>query len=309
MKSEKLSFVFFGSGPVAAENLRLLREHFSVEAVITKPTTEQEMRTACPDTPLFTVSNRQELDALMAEHSFTSSVGVLIDFGIIVSKDVIDSFEKGIVNSHFSLLPQWRGADPITFSLLSGQERTGVSLMLLVEKMDEGPIISLGVYEFKGNETTPQLTGYLIHLSTALLRDSLEKYVNGTIKPASQDDVAQSLGFDSTPTYSRKLTKQDGVLDWSKPATQLAREIRAYSGWPKSRTNFSGIDVVITEAHAVDIHIHHSTIGTVRIAEDKGLRVTCAEGELQIVRLKPAGKKEMDATAFLAGYAKRLGLL
>ena len=305
--SEKISFVYFGSGPVAAENLRQLREQFSVEAIITKPTTEQEMRVACPDTPLYCVASKQELDTLIEKHRFSSKVGVLIDFGIIVSRRVIDHFEKGIVNSHFSLLPQWRGADPITFSILSGQDRTGVSLMLLVEAMDEGPILSSGVYELKGDETTPQLTDHLIRLSTDLLQNSLPKYMDGSIQPTSQDDVAQSLAYSASPTYSRKLTKQDGAIDWTKPAEQLAREIRAFAGWPKSRATLGNVDVILTKAITFDGYELNTNIGTPVTPDAKTLLVQCGDGSvLSILKLKPAGKNEMDVQAFLAGYANRL---
>src|SRR5688572_20047531 len=126
-----VKIVFFGSGPVAAESLRLLGQSFEIEAIVTKPSTTREMGAAAGSARLLTVENRHELDVLISEHPFESEVGVLIDFGIIVSQKVIDYFPKGIINSHFSLLPEWRGADPITFSILSGQKKTGVSLMLL----------------------------------------------------------------------------------------------------------------------------------------------------------------------------------
>src|SRR5579872_6817577 len=141
--------VFFGSGPVAAESLRLLAKNFPIEAVISKPRAEQH-KGEVPvlaaaeklQLPVHTATDRQQLNKLFAKARFKSRVAVLVDFGIIVSQQVIDSFPLGIVNSHFSLLPKWRGADPITFAVLSGDKETGVSLMLLVEKMDEGPLLA-----------------------------------------------------------------------------------------------------------------------------------------------------------------------
>src|SRR5262249_45964550 len=156
-------------------------------------------------------------------------------FGIIVSQKTIDYFPLGIINSHFSLLPQWRGADPITFSILSGQKQTGVSLMLLVAAMDEGPLLSQGVYDIEPDETTPSLTDSLIKLSHALLVDALPRYAAGDITARSQEVVAQMMGIPTEPSYSRKLTKEDGIIDWKKPAEQIEREIRAFADWPKSR--------------------------------------------------------------------------
>ena len=304
-KNKKTSFVFFGSGPVASKSLSLLTEHFDIEAIITKPSTEQEMSAASPDTPVFCVSSKAELDKLCTERAFKSTLGVLIDFGIIVSKNVIQSFKKGIVNSHFSLLPQWRGADPITFSILSGQEQTGVSLMLLVEKMDEGPLISVGVYDFKGDETTPELTSYLVQLSSTLLCDNLTRYAEGDTKPMPQIDFARSLGYDTTPTYSRKLTKEDGRLDWTKDAIQLEREVRAYAGWPKSFTKLGSIELTVTKCHVVEPDTIQNPSGKYAIW-DKELHIQCGHGILSLDIVKPAGKKEMPIQAFLAGYAQKL---
>src|SRR5690349_4191168 len=136
MKKISEPITFFGSGPVAAESLRLLAQSFTIEAVITKPRPAHH-KGSVPvlelaeklQIPVRTASTKSELDALFDSRPVKSRVAILIDFGIIVSQQVIDYFEYGIINSHFSLLPEWRGADPITFSILSGQPRTGISLM------------------------------------------------------------------------------------------------------------------------------------------------------------------------------------
>lgn len=285
------SIVFFGSGPVAAESLRLLREHQAIEAVVTKPTTLQEMTAVAGDTPVFTVSKRLELDDLLSAQSFKSKLGVLIDFGIIVSKSVIDYFPSGIINSHFSILPEWRGADPISFAILSGQQKTGVSLMLLDEGMDTGKILTTKSLVIDAEDTTPSLTDKLIILSNGLLEDFIPKYTNGTVTPRSQSHPDRA-------TYSRKLSKEDGIIDWSKPAASIEREIRAFTGWPKSRTQIAGKDVILAKTHVINAS---GTPGDV-IVQDKALVVFCGDQALAIDSLQPAGKKEMTAEAFLAGH-------
>src|SRR5690606_4373254 len=142
------SCVFFGSGPVAARCLELLLEHTEVEAVITKPRPVGH-RGKVPVLELaesrgltvYTAADKSALDTLISENNLLSHYAILIDFGIIVSQAVIDSFPLGIINSHFSLLPQLRGADPITFSILEGHDKTGVSLMLVERGMDTGKLI------------------------------------------------------------------------------------------------------------------------------------------------------------------------
>lgn len=296
--------VFFGSGPVAAESARLLSAEFEFEAVITKPSTVKEMCAALSkDTCIYSVNSRADLDDLIAAQQFNSPLGILIDFGIIVSQKVIDYFPKGIVNSHFSLLPQLRGADPISFAILEGLEKTGVSLMLLVEAMDEGPVIACGIQELDGTETTPKLTEKLILLSDALLKKEVPRYlIDGG--GADQASLASTIpDYPSEPSYSRKLTKEDGLLDFTKSAEVLERQIRAFIEWPKSRTTLGGKDVIITKAHSVPSSFS-DTPGDVDIIKDMGvLMIQCANGYLCVDMLKPAGKKEMTAKAFLAGYS------
>ena len=292
--SLKTSIVFMGSGPVAAASLSLLSKTFDIEAVITKPTTEKEM-TMESSSPVHTVSSRSELDILIEQNQFSSSVAVLIDFGIIVSQQVLDYFEYGIINSHFSLLPELRGADPISFAILEGKEETGVSLMLLVEAMDEGPLLDKKSLRIEETDTTPSLTDKLIQLSYSMLCETLDEYLQGSIAAQEQSGLS---------SYTRKLTKADGVIDWSKPADVLQREIRAFSGWPKSTTNFDGIDCVLLSSSVIDKYGESGTL----FIHDKELAVHCGDKSLVIHTLKPAGKKAMPSQAFLAGYRSRLSL-
>lgn len=292
------SVVFLGSGPVAAESLRLLSQHTTVEAVITKSSTEAMLQAVTPDNvPVYTANNRRELDALLVEQTFGSHVGVVIDYGVIISKQAINRFPMGIINSHFSLLPEWRGADPITFSILSGQSETGVSLMLIDEGLDTGDLLAQAVYKLTDDVTAPELTHGLIELSDKMIQEILPMYIRGDIHPA--DQISASIAPTKIPTHSRKLTKLDGILDPNKPARELSREVRAFIEWPKTRTKIAGKDVVITSTYVADLQFGNP--GDVA-QRDKHLFLQTADGSLDILLLKPAGKKEMTAAAFLAGY-------
>lgn len=308
---KKPQIVFFGSGPVAARSLEMLLEWCDIEAIITKPQPAHHREkfpviavAEANDLPLHTASNRRELDALMAEigTDFRSQTAILLDYGIIVSRQVIDAFPLGIINSHFSILPEWRGADPITFSILSGQKQTGVSLMLLVEAMDEGPLLGYGEQDLAADSTTPELTERLIQLSDALLRHDLSRHLTGDTNGGAPQSIT-GRGI----SYSRKLTKADGVLDFGKPAVELEREIRAFIEWPKSRTSLGGRDVIVTKAHVepdqiLDSGVSKTDTGVVKADAEAGvIRVTTEDGTLCIEKLKPAGKAEMSAAAFLAG--------
>ena len=301
------SIVFFGTGPVAAKSLKLLTEEFRIEAVVTKPRAAHH-RGEVPvlelaeqlELPVIEVSNKQEVSEKVAAANLTSRAAVLIDFGIIVEQKTIDLFPLGIVNSHFSLLPEWRGADPITFSLLSGQTQTGISLMLLVEAMDEGPLLAQTTYDIEPDTTTPELTADLIALSDITLKRVLPLYLADKIAPAAQEQASIVAG--EPASYSRKLTKEDGILDWNKPAVQLEREIRAYADWPKSRCVLGGHAVIVTKARA---EAGEGIPGTVW-NKDRSLGVYTTKGILMLERVKPAGKGEMPIAAFLNGYSKDL---
>lgn len=309
MKKISETVVFFGSGPVAAQSLELLAQSFAIESVITKPRVAHH-RGPVPvlevaarlGIPTIEVTGKDDLSRKIAETTLKSRVAVLIDFGIIVSQDVIDTFPLGIVNSHFSLLPEWRGADPISFAILSGQKVTGVSLMLLVQKMDEGPLLAQVDYDIEADETTPTLTDNLIQLSYSMLHEVLPAYVAGSIQPVPQVVAAAESPKPLQVSYSRKLTKEDGMLDWNKPAEVLEREIRAFYGWPKSRTELAGQQVVITKAHVVEADSQPGQL----IFGAKLLAIGTQHNALAIDVLIPAGKKEMPIAAYLAGYGQKL---
>ena len=303
MKKTSETIVFFGSGPVAAASLAHLASIFSIEAVVTKARPAHH-REAAPvevlatdkNLPLLFANTKQELDNLLDTSRFTSRIGIIVDFGVIVSQKAIDSFELGIINSHFSLLPEWRGADPITFAILSGQAKTGVSLMLIEPTLDTGKLLTQKSLPITPDETTPTLTEKLVNLSNLLLEEYVPRYVQGEAKPRSQPHPDRA-------TYSRKLTKEDGVIDWAKPAARLEREVRAYIEWPRSRTTLDGKEVIVLSARVVPGEAHQPGAVTV---DDRRSKITIATSEesLQIDTLQPAGKKAMTAQAFLLGNLK-----
>ena len=301
----KPTTVFFGSGPVAAASLEKLLQYTSVEAVITKPRPVHH-RGAVPvlelaekhKLPIFTVKTRSELDTLVQAHDFASLYAVLIDFGIIVSQKAIDAFPLGIINSHFSLLPHLRGADPITWAIVEGDEKTGVSLMLVDVGLDTGKLLTSKTLHLDQHETTPVLTEKLIDLSDELLQEYLPRYLSGELAPRAQPHPDRA-------TYSRKLTKTDGLINWTEPAALIERKIRGFIDWPGSRTQLGDLDVTITAARIADTEQHQLAAGEIFV-DKKQLTIGTGQGQLEILALKPAGKKEMPIEAFLAGYRHKL---
>lgn len=291
MSKNNLKIVFFGSGEIANQTLKYLKNHFFIEAVITKKSTQAYLPTLLPGTKIFTADNKDELNKIFENNNFSSKLGVLVDYGVILDQKILEVFPKGIVNSHFSLLPEWRGADPIVFSLLSGQDKTGVSLMLIDRGIDTGKLLAQKSVPIEAREDIFSLNNKLINLSNELLAKYLPMYVAGKLPLRNQSQSVE-------PTYSRKLKKSDGDINWSKTAEEIEREIRAYKKWPKSRTKLAGKDVIITDATLIN---DSGTPGQT-VAYDKKIKVFCGKNALLINKLKPAGKKEMTSEAFLAGY-------
>lgn len=296
----KAKIVFFGTGNTSLDALQALCLDFTIEAVVTKPAvktssgrarpTEVEKWANSQGLKVFTPSSRKELALLFEEHNFESTTGVVLDYGLIIPQSVIESFTLGIINSHFSLLPLHRGADPIRAAILEGDQTTGVTIMKIVATLDAGPILTWAEYDLDPQITEPDLRTALSELNCALLPETLQLYLNGDIDPIEQD-VTQA-------TFTSKVSKEDGLLDPAKSATQLEREIRAYITWPKSYILVQDQQITIKKAIASDIKVE---VGKLSV-HDKKLYFGCEDSSLEILELQPAGKATMNAQGFVNGY-------
>lgn len=232
-----------------------------------------------------------DLDEAASElASFDAKAAVLIAYGNLVPQAILDLFPVGIINVHPSLLPLHRGSTPLESVILEGAAETGVSLMRLASKMDAGPIYAQEKIELKGSETKQELADKLSVIGSKLVIEHLPAILSGSLRPTPQDEAAAS--------YDELITKAAGQLDWSKTAVRLEREIRAYSGWPRSRARLGSTEVIITKAHVTD---DSGQPGNSWI-ESRQLGVYASEGNLIIDSLIPSGKPEMPAAAFLAGH-------
>jgi len=231
--------------------------------------------------------------------NYKAEMAVLVAYGKIIPQEVIDIFPRGIINIHPSLLPLHRGPTPIESVILAGEAETGVSLMQLAKEMDSGPLYAQSTLQLSGTETKQVLADKLLDLGSSMLITELPSILDGHMSPMPQDAQA---------TYDKQITKDMGLIDWTKPADQLEREIRAYAGWPGSRTTLAGKEVIITQARAeqiTDSRLQMTEPGKV-VIQDKQLGLQTSDGILVIEKLKPAGKSEMTAQAFLAGYGQSL---
>jgi methionyl-tRNA formyltransferase len=238
----------------------------------------------------------QKLSEIASElNRLNADIGVLAAYGKIIPQAIIDSFPYGIINIHPSLLPRHRGSTPIESVILEGASETGVSIMQLVKEMDAGPLYAQEKYAIPKGITKQQLADELLLIGSKLITKTLPGILEGLLVPKPQHS--------DTATYDSLIKKEDGHITWSKSATQIEREIRAYAIWPKSQAIIGGKNIVITEAKVTEET--SNTPG--KVSNQAGhLLIQCGEGMLEIQKLVPAGKKEMSAQAFLAGYGKLL---
>jgi methionyl-tRNA formyltransferase len=220
---------------------------------------------------------KEQLESLGAE------AAVLVAYGKIIPKEIIDIFPKRIINLHPSLLPKYRGPTPLEQTILDGALQTGVSIMQLTPEMDAGPVFAQEKINLSGTETKTELAEKLLELGSRIMLGSLPGILDESLTPKPQND--------SEATYTRLLKKEDGVVDWNKPAELLEREVRAFLSFPKSQARVLDKDIIITKS---------------RVAKDKNdgdLVMQCKPGWLEIQELTAPSGSTMSGAEFLRGYS------
>ncbi|MEO5951224.1 MAG: methionyl-tRNA formyltransferase, partial [Chloroflexia bacterium] len=208
-----------------------------------------------------------------------------------VALSLLELPERGSINLHPSLLPLWRGSTPMQSPILAGDPVTGVTIIRMDKGLDTGPIIAQRSVPIGAEETHPELSARLALLGAELLAEVLPLWLNGEIEANPQDN--------EQATMTRILTKEDGLLDWSKPAVELARRVRALQPWPGTYAYWGDRLLKVLRARPFDGRAGGEP-GTVSVV-DKALVVQTGDGGLELLQVQPAGKGAMDARAFLAG--------
>ncbi len=229
-----------------------------------------------------------------------ADVAVVIAYGRILPRPVLDAPRRGCVNVHASLLPRWRGAGPIQWSIIDGDRETGVCLMQMDEGMDTGPVIVSASTPIDPDETAAELGDRLAAMGARLLTTHLGAWVEGALEPTPQDDAAA--------TRAPMLTKEDGRIDWSQPARRVHDRVRGTSPWPGAFTEVEGRVVKVHRTRVVSSEPVDAAPGTVVEASPAGVVVATGEGTLAIDVLQLQGKRRLAAGDFLAGQGWAPGL-
>jgi len=235
--------------------------------------------------------------------TYHADLYIVAAFGQILPQSVLDQPRLGTLNIHASLLPKYRGADPIAEAILQGESETGITIMLLDAGIDTGPMLLKRSLPIAEDDTTGTLTTKLAALGAQCILEVLPRWVNGEITPEPQDELQA--------THTRMLKKEDGLIRWDKPAAVIARQVRAYNPWPSAYTYWQGKLLKIQMAHALplqpDPSVTPGTVGTHDEAGHRLLSIATGSGLLVVSQLQLEGKKSMSAEEFLRGYKQIVG--
>jgi methionyl-tRNA formyltransferase len=248
--------------------------------------------------PVLQPPRLRQPDVVAELETLAPEVIVVAAYGQILPPAVLAIPPKGCLNVHASLLPRYRGAAPVAAAILAGEEETGVTIMLMDEGMDTGPILSQATCPISPQDTRESLSAKLARLGADLLMDTLPRWLAGEIEPRPQDH--------SQATYSRIIAKEDGLIDWSQSAVEIWRRCRAYYPWPSTYTYWRSKLLKVLSAEALPHWSGEEEPGQV-MALDEGLAVATSEGALLLKEVQLAGRRALNAEDFARGQRDFVG--
>ena len=240
----------------------------------------------------------REAECVEVLKKYNADIMVVVAFGQILPKEILEMTPYGCVNVHASLLPKYRGAAPIQWSIIEGEAVTGVTTMQMDEGLDTGDMLLKTEVEITAEETGESLHDKLAEAGAALCVETLAGLEAGNITPEKQGE---------TPTaYAKMLDKKLGNIDWTKPAVEIERLVRGLNSWPSAYTHWDNKVVKIWKASVSDKQTD-ACPGTVTEVDKDGFLVQTGEGSLKVEELQIPGKKRMETSAFLRGYTLEAG--
>ncbi|BEJ51500.1 methionyl-tRNA formyltransferase [Aeromonas dhakensis] len=298
----KLKLIFAGTPDFAARHLAaLLSSDHEVVAVYTqpdKPAGRGQKLTASPvkelalahDLPVYQPASLRKEEAQAELAALGADLMVVVAYGLILPKVVLDTPRLGCINVHGSLLPRWRGAAPIQRSIWAGDAETGVTIMQMDVGLDTGAMIRKMSCPIAADETSASLYDKLAELGPQALVDTINAMAAGDTAAEAQDDALAN--------YAEKLSKEEARIDWSMDAAAIERCIRAFNPWPISWFEVADQTVKVWQAEVIT-QDHGQRAGTLLKADKQGIDVATGKGVLRLLTLQPPGKKAMSVTDLL----------
>lgn len=305
-----MNVIFMGTPDFAVPCLEKLFKEHNVIAVFSqpdKPVGRKQILTPPPvkqcakehNINVFQPNSLKDDETIKQIENMNADIIVVVAYGKILPKRVLDAAKYGCINVHASLLPKYRGAAPIQWAVINGDKETGVTIMQMDEGLDTGDMLLVKKTDIDINETSEELFDRLSIIGADALIEALEIIENGDISPVMQGE--------SDTSYAQKITKALSPIDWNKSAYEVHNLVRGLQTWPCAQTKLNGKNVKIHKT--VLSEIKGGKTGEI-IDNNKKLIVSCGDGKcVEILELQPDGKKRMDTKSFLAGNDVPVGTI
>jgi methionyl-tRNA formyltransferase len=305
-----LRVIFMGTPEFACPTLqKLVDRSEQVVAVVTQPDRPKGRGQRLMPPPVKELAVRHQIpvyqpvkvrDPEFVEiiRSLAPDVIVVVAFGQILPKSLLDIPPLGCINVHASLLPRYRGAAPLNWCIINGETETGVTTMLMDVGLDTGPMLLKQSTPVDRNENIVSLHDRMSTMGAELLSETLDGLAAGTIVPQEQEG--------SQSCYAAMFKKEDGRIDWNRDAGSIHNQVRGLAAWPVA---YTFLDDQVLKVYRTRVASGNGLPGTVLQADKQGIEVACQKGSLIIEELQLAGKKRLEAASFLAGYTITAGKL
>lgn len=303
--------MFMGTPSFAVPCLQALVGHYEIVAVVTQPdrparrgrrlvASAVKNAALAYDLPLMQPESLRQEEVIAEIRELQPQVIVVAAYGQILRPQVLSIPPSGVINVHPSLLPKYRGASPIAGALLAGEEKTGVTIMLMDEGMDTGPIMAQISIKILPEDTTGSLVERLARTGADLLLETLPRWLEGQIKPQPQDSARA--------TYTKPIAKKDGLIDWSLPAVEIWGRVRAFDPWPGAHTWWRGKLFKVLASRPLPEWAGKGKPGQV-LDLSAGVAVATGQGALLLQEVQLAGRRAIGIQDFVRGQRDFIGSL
>jgi len=300
-----MRLVFLGTPAFAVPTLEaIVRAGHEVALVVTQPDRPRGRGQAAAAPPVKETALRLGIPVAQPERvrrpeaveqlrAVGADAMVVVGYGQIIPQNVIDLAPLGIINVHASLLPKYRGAGPVQWAIVNGETRTGVTTMRIDAGLDTGDMLLKAETEIAPEETAIELGRRLAAMGADLLVETLAGLAASTIAPEKQDS--------SQATYAPVLKKEDGAIDWSRPAAAIHNRVRGLQPWPGAQTKFRGQTLLVWKSRVSSAGLRACNAAAGGFASLKPLTVECGEGRLELIEVQLEGRKRIAAADFVNG--------
>lgn len=309
---KKTKIAFFGTSDRSLPILESLNKHFELVLCVTKTDTKVGRKQEIRETAVKKWAREHvikyvevrslrehDLELVLNELGKTKpTYGIVADFSYIIPESIINFFGGRLINIHFSLLPKYRGASPVQFAILNGDETTGITFQLVSKRLDAGDILSQTGYKMNGSETAGELYETLFEVAADRVPEVVEGYKSGSIRPMPQNEDNATYTYSRTHPHHTFIFKEDGLINWRNDVDSIERKIRAFNPWPIAWTYLKDLQEASCLAQGkLKFREHVDTELTVKIYS-----AYLEKGRLYIDSLQVEGKKIMTWEEFENGY-------